>query len=57
MIPAYIQHNIYSDENKAAAIAAEIELDEGETVYIVPDAAGRKFVIEVRFQGEHVLYI
>ena len=57
MVPAYIQHTIYTCEAKAAEAASHIELDEGETVHVSPDAAGTKFIVEVRFNGEHVLYI
>jgi hypothetical protein len=57
MIVPFVQHNIYTDAAKAAAVASNIDLDEGETIHVVPDAAGVKFIIEVRYLGEHVVYI
>lgn len=57
MIPAYIQHTIYRDEVAAAEAARFVEVEDGETVHVLPDAAGKKFIIEVRYNGEHVLYV
>lgn len=55
--PDFIQHTIYYNEAKATEAASFIECDEGETTHVVADATGARFIIEVRYLGEHVLYI
>lgn len=55
----YTQHAIYTDEAKAieAASFVEVDADDGQTIHIVPDAAGAKFIVEVRVDGAHFIYV
>lgn len=55
---ANLPHTIFNNEAAALALASDMDLDDGETVHVlVNPKTGASWIVEVRYNGEHMLFV